>query len=315
MKRLFAAILTLALSFADVTPASACCLWPFGGWWGAGYGGGYNGTSYSPYVPANTGFYSAGYGSMSYTGSDCCAPVCCDPCGCGTVGCGPGGCASGSCGGTVAPAGSLKPETDSNFDKSQENKGTYDDDQFDRDRLKRRDNELDREPAPLPGARNLPPRRNTAPLDPDPVDDFRSSPAGGARGTDEPFGTGADEIKNKPPMEEPAGDLPAVDPVADPAIEPAPAGDPFKLNDSTFFKADDQKPNDQTRRERPVSLSERASGLNEVIAPKRLASRSLPAAPARGKTTFAGRTTEDKSSSKPPVRWISVPTPEGNVRL
>lgn len=311
MKRLVAAILTLALSFAGMTSASACCLWPFGGWWGAGYGGGYYGANYAPYVPANTGYYSAGYGSMSYAGSDCCAPVCCDPCGCGTGGCGPGGCAPASCVGTVAPTGSLKPETDSNFDKSPGDKGTYDDDQFDRDRLRARDKALDREPDPLPGARELPPRARTRPVEPDPIDDFRSSPAGGARGTNEPFGSGADEIKNKPPMEEPAGDLPAVEP----AIDPAPGGNPFKLNDSTFFEADDLKPNDQTRHERPVSLSDRASGLNEVIAPKRLASRSLPAAPARAKTTFAGRTTEDKSSSKPPLRWISVPMPEGNVRL
>jgi len=311
MKRLFAAILTLVLAFSCMTSASACCLWPFGGWWGAGYGGGYggySGVSYAPYVPPTAGYYSAAYGSMSYLGTDCCAPACCDPCECGAGGCGPGGCASGSCGGTVAPAGSLKPETDPNFDRSSKEKGTYDDDdQFDRDRLRTRDRELDRDLDPLPGARDIPPRTRTAPVEPDPIDDFRSSPAGSGRRSSEPFGSGADEIKNKPPMDDPADDLPAV--------EPAPADDGLKLNDSTFFEADDLRPNDQTRTDRPVSLTQRTSGLNEVIAPKRLASRSLPAAPARGKTSFAGKTPEDKSGSKPPVRWISVPLPEGNVRL
>ena len=311
MTKVFAAIFTVASLVGGMSSASACCLWPFGGWWGAGYNG-YSGASYSPYVPVTAGYQSAGYYSAGYGSADCCMPACCDPCGCGSGGCGPGGCNSGSCVGTPAPAGSLKPETDINFDRGTKGKGTYDD-EFDRDRLRNRDPlpERDADPLPerdadpLPGARSAPARTRPAPVEPDPVDDFRSAPAGGA--DSEPFG--ADQIQKKPPMEEPGGDLPAVDPAA-----PAEGG-LDSLNGSTFLEDDKAAPADQTRRDQPVSLTKRTSGLNEVIAPKRLASRSLPAPPVREKTSFAGKSSSDKASTRPTVRWISVPLPEGNAQL
>ena len=320
MTRLFAAIFTVASLIGGMSSASACCLWPFGGWWGAGYNG-YYGANYSPYVPVSAGYagyQSAGYYSAGYGAADCCAPACCDPCGCGSGGCGsggcgPGGCNTGSCVGTPTPtpAGGLKPETDTNFDRGTREKGTYDDDGFDRDRLRTRDPLPEPDADPLPGARSAPLRSRTrpAPIEPDPVDDFRSAPAGGA--DSEPFG--ADQIQKKPPMDEPGGDLPAVNPAVDPATPDS--GTTDTLNGSTFLEDEKAVPADQTRRDQPVSLTKRTSGLNEVIAPKRLASRSLPAPAVREKTSFAGKGNSDKAGPRPTVRWISIPLPEGNAQL
>jgi hypothetical protein len=116
------------------------------------------------------------------------------------------------------PAGSLKPETDSNFDKSRKENETYD--EFDRAPARRRENDLDR---PLDPADSQ--ARKRPAVDPDPVDDFRSRPMGGTAADDafelDPAG---DQIKNKPPMDDSAVDIPPVD-SADPAapkIEPAP---------------------------------------------------------------------------------------------
>lgn len=307
MNRIFTVVLTLGLSAFAANSAEACCLWPFGGWWGAGYGGGYYSAGYTPYVPVADGYYSAGYGSAG-----CCMPACCDPCG-------SGGCASGSCVGTT-PAGSLKPETDPNFDKGLKK---YEDEDFDRDRLRRREDPVDPDPA-LDRERDLQTRsrERTPAADPDPIDDFRSTPMGGAASDLEPFGSGSDQIKNKPPMADPgtdlpAGDLPAVDaldPSADNTLDPAPEADPG-TGGSTFFDEDKKPAANETRVERQLSLKVRPTSLNEVITPKRLASRSLPATRVEGKTSFAGRSGDERSATKPPVRWISVPLPEGNVRL
>jgi hypothetical protein len=164
MKRLIATVLAVGFSVATSGSATACCLWPFGGWWGAGYGGYYS-AGYAPYVPP-MGYYSAGYAPM-----DCCAPVCCDPCGAG-------GCSSGSCVGTN-PAGSLKPETDSNFEKGTRDNGTYD--EFDRNPPRRNRDDLDE---PLDPADS---QTRKQPVDPDPVDDFRSRPMGGTAADDPAF--------------------------------------------------------------------------------------------------------------------------------
>jgi hypothetical protein len=290
MKRFFAAICCVGIFAGSVSSASACCLWPFGGWWGAGYGapmGGYYGASYPSYAPVTAGYYSAGYGS-----ADCCAPACCDPCG-------GGGCNNGSCIGSTAPAGSLKPQTDPNFDNGTKEKDKYDD-EFDRDRLKR--------PSDLPERdRSFTPRTRTTPEETAPIDDFRSRPTD--RGTDPdpaPFGTGNDQINNKPPMAEP-DDLPAVDP--DNSATGTPDG-------STFLDEDNGGLNNQTRRDRrELSVTERPSGLNEVIAPKRLASRSVPTTRVQNRTSFAGKADSDKNAPVRPVRWISLPMPEGNERL
>lgn len=287
MKRIFAAILGLCISISSMSSASACCLWPFGGWWGAGYGapmGGYYSASYPSYAPVTAGYYSANYGT-----NDCCAPTCCDPCG-------GGACGSGSCTGTPAPAGSLKPQTDPGFDRGTKEKDTYDD-ELDRDRLKSRTDSPNRD-------REFVPRTRTEPKDETPIDDFRSRPMnGGSTEEPVPFGTGSDQINNKPPMAEP-DELPAVDPAA---------GSP---DGSTFLDEDKSRLDNQTRLERPeLSFTERSSRLNEVIVPKRLASRSLPSANTRNKTSFAGKSETDKSGEGRSVRWISLPMPEGLERL
>ncbi len=125
MKLLVRAVLSAACIVSTAVPASACCLWPFGGWWGAGYAPGYG---YGPGYPAagyyapTVGYYSAGYAGYA-TSSACCATNCCDPCGssCGS-----------SCVGTT-PSGTLKPSADDKFDRSK-----YDE-ELERDREKLRD--------------------------------------------------------------------------------------------------------------------------------------------------------------------------------
>jgi hypothetical protein len=292
MKRLIATVLAVGFSVATSGSASACCLWPFGGWWGAGYGGYYS-AGYAPYVPP-MGYYSAGYAPM-----DCCAPACCDPCGAG-------GCSSGSCVGTN-PAGSLKPETDSNFEKGTKDNGTYD--EFDRSPLRRRNDSLDEQP--LDPADSQARKR---PVDPAPADDFRSRPMGGTAADDPAFelDPAGGQINNKPPMDDSALDIPPVDP-ADAADPAAPMNNPAPANgDTESFLDLDKKANEAKVQSQLKSVS---STFNEVVAPKRLASRSLPATGAKAKTSFAGKSSDDKSRSNVPVRWISVPMPEGNVRL
>jgi serine/threonine protein kinase len=122
--------LSMCVAALLATPASACCLFPFGGWWGAGYYGSpaYTAPAYSSNysAPAYTSFYgafsapsygccgnsapaySASYGSFGSYDSGCCTNSCGDSCG--------SGCASGSCVGTT-PAGTLKPAQDPISDK------------------------------------------------------------------------------------------------------------------------------------------------------------------------------------------------------
>jgi hypothetical protein len=102
-------------------------------------------------------------------------------------------------------------------------------------------------------------------------------------------------------------DLPAVDPGSSDAGSP---------DGSTFLDDDNEAFKNQTRRERrELSVTERTSGLNEVLAPKRLASRSVPTSRTQSRTSFAGKAESDKSGPVRPVRWISLPLAEGNERL
>jgi hypothetical protein len=254
--------------------ADACCLWPFGGWWGAGY---------SPMASYGYGGYGAGYASPVYqsvgyypaASYGCCATTsCCDPC---------GSCSSGSCGASTGTStgtsDSLKPTSDPNF-----NKGTneYDSDESLREQERRRrlremDNSLDTPP----GAGN-----STSP-----ADDFA------------PMGSSFDEdpqLKNKPPMDDVNGLTPA-DPGTKPEsnfLDPAPdSGTGTDIDKST-------------RRDRGYRLVNESSRMSEVLAPKRLASRSLPSQ--SKPTAFAGNA---GGGHQAPVRWISAPAPEGQVRL
>ena len=291
MKRLIATVLAVGFSVATSGSASACCLWPFGGWWGAGYGGYYS-AGYAPYVP-QMGYYAAGYAP-----TDCCAPSCCDPCGAG-------GCSSGSCVGTN-PAGSLKPETDTNFEKGTKDNGTYDN--FDRSPLRPRQNDLDRTLDPADS------QARKRPDDAGQVDDFRARPMGGAAADDPAFelDPAGGQINNKPPMDDAALDIPPVDNAA-PADSAAPMNEPAPgSGDTESFLDIDKKANEAKVQSQLKTVS---STFNEVVASKRLASRSLPATSSKAKTSFAGKSSDGKARSNAPVRWISVPMPEGNVRL
>ena len=297
MKKSMQIAVSLAVLTIGAIPVSACCFWPFGGMWGAGYYGapvsaGYYGSPgyYSAgYAPGSTGFYSRPYSAGYASTGGCCVPICCDPCG--------GVCASGACTGSTS-SGTLKPSTDPTFDK-----GTTDPD-YDRDRANTREQELLNDPSD----RELRPRSRIRTDDPIPEDEFRKTPANRTDPETEvlPFGTGTDnQINNKPPMPE-VQDLPAA--------EPTGTGD-----EKTFLPElkEEAPTGPQTRREfRPTSLAERSSKLSEVIRSKRLASRSLPSTSStQAATSFAGNSVDDKSNVNPPVRWISVPMPEGHVRL
>lgn len=293
MKQLIQATLSIGLVLSSLSSVEACCLWPFCGW-GAGYAPAYGyapAPSYGYYAagypsfdaPAYGGYYSAGYAQ----GADCCVPSCCSSCGSGS-------CSSGSCAGSIpSGSGSLKPANDPNF-KNGTQKDEYDGKDSGRD-------SPDSPPDDLPPF-DRPGRTRTNETNPN--DDFDSTPIGGTNPDDEmpPFGAdpdGESQIKNKPPMPD-ATDLPAVDP-----------------NDGTTFLNGESRAMDKHTQivRRQNSLTERSSGLNEVIIPRRLASRSLPAAGVRNPASWAGKSNDDKAQTGTPVRWISVPKPEDQVRL
>jgi hypothetical protein len=297
MNPLIRAVLSVGLFFGSVGSVNACCLWPFGDWWGAGYGGvpsyGYYGSGYAGYG----GAYSASYA----TAADCCTPSCCNPCASGA-------CGAGSCSGvTNSGTGSLKPANDPNFKD-----GTQKDD-YDRNR----DTAPAKSPADDPSGFESPRRPRATQPDPLKEDDFSAPPTrrpapttrgsgdpatrgtGSGSDTDIPFELDGDRINNKPPMPE-ASDLPAVE-----------SGD-----GSTFLGEEKTFLDKQTRTMKPNNtLSQRSSSLSEVLAPGRLASRSLPSTGSVKSASWAGQSNGDKGQPGPPVRWISVPTPDGHARL
>lgn len=200
-------------------------------------------------------------------------------------------------------SGTLTPQTDQNFDR-----GTKDL-EYDRERTN------PREPDALDDPLDRPIRTRPKTDELDPVDDFNAAPARGTgTGATDMFDSGTDDqINKKPPMSE-IQDLPAADPAVDPAVDPVAPGD-----GKTFLpelKEETQAGSQSRRDSRPKNLAGRSSGFSEVIGSKRLASRSLPAIHrTQPAISFAGRSDGDKGSRNPPVRWISAPMPEGNVRL
>ena len=303
MKLFVKTCVSLCAVVALATPASACCWFPFGGWWGAGYNAAPSYSSYyAPSYPSYYGAssyssfygggvmapaYSAGYGSYGSFGAGCCNNSCCDSCG-------SSGCASGSCVGTE-PVGSLKPAIDPNFNKSKSN---YDDEPRTRE---------------FPSDTTRPPSRDLDPVDKNRTDMF-DRPAGGARrapgaGTEtekDPFPEddgldfGGDRKNLKPPMEDPL-DGTTIDPIDDSLGTPT--------DDKTFFNGG-SNPNETSRGRDTVIAG--TSSLSEVIAPKRLASRSLPSTT---RTASSSKVDGQKGSNQPPLRWISAPLPTGHVSL
>ncbi|MFN9718229.1 MAG: hypothetical protein ACK58L_06005 [Planctomycetota bacterium] len=283
MKLFVRAVLSAACLIGTMAPASACCLWPFGGWWGAGYAPGYGyGAGYPAvgYYAPTVGYYSVGYaGSSACCAPACCATSCCDPCG---SSCG------GSCAGTTS-SGTLKPSADDKFDRSK-----YDE-ELERDRQKLQDSTRD----------SVPPTRR----DENPEDGFGAGRGVGDTGRDQPFGADPIEgVNNKPPMGDATEGVNNKPPMGD--VDPAAGGEPapFLENNETEKKPEARRLN----ADRVVAHS--AGMLNSAGGARRLASQSLPAGVGKP-TSFAGKTPAGTSSSPAPIRWISVPSPEGQVRL
>ena len=108
-------------------------------------------------------------------------------------------------------------------------------------------------------------------------------------------------------------------PMADPfevnPVDPIDNSDPGKPVDQKTFFEDTNKP-DNTATLRLESAIARTSSLSEVIAPKRLASRSLPASQRSASgSKLADKSHNTKSDSPRPLRWISAPLAEGHVQL
>lgn len=311
MKLLASICLSLCIAVVLAAPASAGYLYPSGGWWGAGYYGTpiYSAPAYSSFYGSPT--YSSFYGgssvlsssdgccgnatpmySASYGASNigCCVNTCCDPCG--------SGCATGSCGATE-PTGSLKPAIDPISNKS---KPTYEDDE--RSREFPSDAERARRRQLLDDEKKLKEEQ-------DRTDPFKRSGTG--TGTDSGSGTGSgteseqfpafdlDRNSKKPPM---------TDPLDGTIIEPVEGTPGIPSDDKTFIDEKTSTPVDTTLRLRNTVLA-RTSSLSEVIAPKRLASQSLPATHRMLPTGNVA----DKSDVQPPLRWISAPLPTGHVSL
>jgi hypothetical protein len=113
------------------------------------------------------------------------------------------------------------------------------------------------------------------------------------------------EILRKPPMSEPL-DEKDIDPV-----EPE-LGSP--VDEKTFYE-EKLNPDNTTSRPRDAVIA-RSSSLSEVIAPKRLASRSLPSGQrAAARSTLADKSSKTQSDAPRPVRWISAPLADGHVQL
>lgn len=312
MKLFVKTCVSLCAVVALATPASACCWSPFGGWWGAGYNAApsyssYYAPSYTSYYgsPAYSSFYgggsvmapthAAGYGSYGSYGAGCCTNSCCDSCG-------SSGCASGSCVGTE-PIGSLKPATDPNFNKSKSN-SDYEPRirEFPSDTTRSRSRELE-----------------TDPLDDSKRKDMFDRPASGA-GLDSGAGTatekdafpaddglefGRNRDTQKPPM---------TDPIDGTTIEPVDKHLGTPADDKTFIEGGKANPNETSRRRDTVIAG--TSSLSEVIAPKRLASRSLPSTHRTvSNSKVAGKADGQKSDNQQPLRWISAPLPTGHVSL
>lgn len=321
MKLFIKTCVSLCAVVAMTTPASACCWFPFGGWWGAGYNAApaYSSNyapSYTSYYgsPAYSSFYGAGsmmapmsgccgtaapayaasYGSY---GAGCCTNSCCDSCG-------SGGCASGSCVGTE-PVGSLKPATDPISNKS---KPAYDDEPRTRTFPSDTDN-------PRPRSRDLDPGLD--PLDDTNKKDMFDRPAGGTGRTgvdtdtekdpfpaDDGLNFGRDRDTQKPPMEDPL-DGTTIDPVDENPATPK--------DDKTFI--DGTTTPSETSRGRDTVIA-RTSALSEVIAPKRLASRSLPSTSRSvSSSKVAGKVDSQKKVQQKSLRWISAPLPNGHASL
>ena len=299
MKLFIRICLSLCAAALLATPANAQYWNPWSGWWGAGY---YGSPAYA--APVYTSYYgSYNYGSPSYgccgtgapayavsygsCGSGCCATSCCDSCG---SGCASGSCASGSCAG-VAPAGSLKPAQDPSF---KEKATGYDDETLPRTFTP------DSTSSGSQGADDRKDQFRSPGSDTDTGSDSGAGTGTGTKMFDDTVDPALDRTNQKPPMTDP------LDPVET---------DPGKAVDEKTFFEDPSKPANSASRGRDAVIT-RTGSLSEVIAPKRLASRSLPVSHRSAATSkLADKSSNTKSDSPQPLRWISAPLADGHVQL
>jgi len=311
MKLFIRICLSLCAAALFATTANAQYWNPWNGWWGTGYYGSpaYAAPVYSSYYGSrsSTSFYgSANYGSSSWgccgtaspayavsygsSGNGCCATSCCDACGTG--------CASGSCAG-VTPAGSLKPAQDPNFQK----KATDYDDEI-RSRTFNPD-------STSPGTDDL-----IDPVDSSVRKDLFGRPkegTGGGTGSGSGAGT-FEEDKTDPALDRTLQKPPMTDPQDGKTLDPVETEPGNPVDAKTFFE-DSSKPADSASRGRDAIIA-RTGSLSEVIAPKRLASRSLPVSQRSASASrLAKKLDNTKSDSPRPLRWISAPLADGHVQL
>lgn len=329
MKSLLSGVSAIVLLIASCGSAQACWLWPFGGYWGAGYnaapaGYGYGGYGYGGY---GSGFavpsYSAGYpvwsvGYAGYSGSvpgSCCAVSCCDPCG----GCASGACSSGSCVGVTGTT--LKAEPDPGFqrgskdyEKDQDTKEQDDiDDLLERRRRSRLQDDPDARENPMRDDEFQTPGTAGSRDESGSAGDAGGPPmfdTGNESGTDD--GT---QLRNRPEIQDPATDSTGNNGTSG-------DGKTFFDNQQDGTGAPDAAGSGaapQARRHVPSVLASRSSSLAEVIAPRRLASRSVHSAlgPASRQSSNVARQTRENQvdANRPVVRWIGVPEHAGVSRL
>ena len=280
MKLFIRICLSLCAAAVFATSANAQYWNPWSGWWGAGYYGSpvYAAPVYTTYY----GSYNSGF--SSYGG--CCATSCCDAC---SSGCSSGSCGSGSCVGSTS-SGSLKPSQDPISDKkSPAYEGETRSREFNSDAVSPR----------TPATEDA--------LD-DRTDQFRSprpNPGTGTKMFDETVDPARERANQKPPM---------IDPLDGKALDPIESSPVTPIDEKTFFE-DTSKPDNSVSRGRDAVIA-RTGSLSEVIAPKRLASRSLPATKhAASSSKLADKSYDAKSDSPRPIRWISAPLADGHVQL
>jgi len=158
-----------------------------------------------------------------------------------------------------------------------------------------------------------------APLDPVDSGDRQDLFGRPKEGTDGGIGSGSgagtfEEDKTDPALDRTLQKPPMTDPQDGKPLDPVDI-DPGKPVDEKAFYEDISKPGNSVSRGRDIVVA-RTSSLSEVIAPKRLASRSLPASQRSASAgRLADKSNNTKSDSPRPIRWISAPLADGHVQL
>ena len=143
--------------------------------------------------------------------------------------------------------------------------------------------------------------------------DLFGRPKDGTEGAGSGSGT-FEEDKTDPVLDRSLQKPPMTDPLDGKTLDPVDSNSGKPVDEKTFLD-DNSKPDSSASRGRDAVIASTGS-LSEVIAPKRLASRSLPAnqRSASG-SRLADKSNNTKSDSPRPLRWISAPLAAGHVQL